>query len=139
MIGPYRGLRALGGSVLDLVIWVFARFQDAAWAKVEGRCHQFRGNPIDIHEEAGGLRWLSLRDLRRTLPQLPHGASLRHRFPSRLHSLGDPEEPRIEASALEELYAKASALDTRRFLAWLRRDVIFPARRKAQIERHDGR
>ncbi len=127
----YRGWTVLGRVVWDAVAWVFSKLRAAAYADVEGRYYEFKGNPIDIYEESNGQRWLSLRDLRRTLSDLPRDSVLKQVCAPRLQEIGQPRELRIEARAVESLLIKAQDAGTIRFLRWLQRDVIYPARVKA--------
>lgn len=131
MINRYAGLHGIGALVIDGVLWTVGWLRELAYAKVAGRYYEYKGNPIDIHEEPSGARWLSVKDVRRTLPQLPRDALLLRLFPRQLERQGDPEELRIEAAALEELLLKAQDDRSIRFLRWLQRDVMFPAKRKA--------
>ena len=131
MINRHGGLRGIGALVIDGVLWIVGRLRELAYAKVAGRYYEYKGNPIDIHEEQSGARWLSVRDVRRTLPQLPRDALLQRLFPQQLALQGDPEELRIEAAALEALLSKAQDERSIRFLRWLQRNVMFPATTKA--------
>jgi hypothetical protein len=127
----YRGWTVLGRVVYGAFAWVFSKMRAAAYADIEGRYYEFKGNPIDIHEEPNGERWLSLRDLRRTLSDLPRDPVLKRVCASRLREIGQPRELRIEARAVESLLIRAQDAATIRFLRWLQRDVIHPAQVKA--------
>lgn len=127
----YYGLKGLGALLVNGAAWAVRRIREAAYASVSGRYYEYKGNPIDIHEEALGTRWLSIRDVRRTAPGVPRDAVLLRLYPQRFREHGQPAELRIEASALEELLQKAQDQESIRFLRWLQRTVIFPARTKA--------
>lgn len=135
LIRTYYQIRAFGGLVFDAAAWVVARIRERAYAGISGRYYAFRGKPIDVYEEATGARWLMVGDVRTALPGLPRDALLVRLHPQRVRRCGDPRRLRIEASALEELLQKAQDADSIRFLRWLQRTVIVPARNKA---RRDG-
>ncbi|MDN3920599.1 hypothetical protein [Roseateles violae] len=137
MLGSLFG-NLIGRPVVEACAWLYGKLRELAYADVEGRHYQFRGNPIDTIEGAGSERWLLLSDVRRTVADLPSFASLRHMYPQGLRVEGaSPKEQqqRIEAKTLIAVLAKGQDLRTRRFIVWLRQDVVFPAERKAELRR----
>jgi hypothetical protein len=128
MLGTLIG-RPVLEAVLGLAAWVRRR----ALGDLEGRHHQFRTNPIDVVEGAGAERWLSLPDVRRTVPDLPGTPSLRHMHPQGVRRADASGPDRVEARTLVALLDKAQDLRTRKFVTWLRREVIFPAERRASM------
>lgn len=135
MHGVYEGLRGFGAWVIEAVLWVVDKIRLAAYAPVLGRYYEYRGNPIDIHEEDSGRRWISLRDLRRSLPALAPTSRLQALYPEQVLETGAPREMRVEARALEQHLLKAQDPAAIRFLRWMQRDVIFPAQKKARSAR----
>ena len=131
----YAALRVFGALVIEAVLWVVDKIRQAAYAPVLGRYYEYRGNPIDIHEEASGQRWISLRDLRRSLPDLAPTSRLQALYPEQVLETGAPREMRIEARALERHLLEAQDPAAIRYLRWMQRDVIFPAQKKARSAR----
>ncbi len=132
------GLNALGGLVIDAVLWVVEKIRDAAYAPVMGRYYEHKGNPIDIDEEDSGCRWLSIDDVRRSLPDLVSTPTLQTLYPTQVIKSGKPCVLRIEAQTLAQHLSRAQDDQTIRFCRWLQREVIFPAKNKARIARNAG-
>jgi len=76
------------------------------------------------------VRWLSIVDVRRSVPGLPALAVLRRLEPAACADPG-PHAPegRIASEALARVLAKATDAQTAHFLQWMERDVSGPARR----------
>ena len=125
--------RLIGAPLIEAALWVVGMIRERAYADVEGRYYQYKGNPIDITDGEGGERWLSVEHVRRSVAELPTFETLNRLYPRGVRSDGGRGGGRIEARSLADLLAKAQNYGTRRFLLWVRREVIFPAERKKSV------
>lgn len=105
-----------------------------AWRDVAGRHHAFQGQPVDVLDDEFGQPWVALPGLRRILPDLPPDLLLRQRFGDAWREPAGGQPARLRADALAQSLQAATQARSLRFRHWLERDVLFPARRRA--ERH---
>jgi len=122
--------RLIGAPLIEAALWVVGMIRVRAYADVEGRYYQYKGNPIDITDGEGCERWLSVAHVRISVAELPKFETLKRLYPRGVRSDGGRGGERIEARSLADLLAKAQNYGTRRFLLWVQREVIFPAERK---------
>lgn len=125
--------RLIGKPIFDAVAWMFRKLRELAYADVEGRYYQYKTNPIDIVEGPGAERWLSLRNVRRSIKELPEFGTLKRLCPDGVRRESGQHPERIEARSLEALLVKAQNFQTRRFLQWLQRVVIYPADKNESV------
>jgi hypothetical protein len=96
---------------------------------LEGRQMAYRGHALDVIEDDAGRRWIALDDLRRIVPGLPAPAVLTRIAPGTVSSAGGGRRARLEAEALAVVLARATDADTHRFVRWVDREIVQPARR----------
>ena len=125
---------ALGKPVIEAVLWIYRKLRERAYRDVEGRYYQYKTNPIDIVEGPQSERWLLVPNVRRSITGLPEFAVLQRLYPSGVRRDQSSRSERIEARTLVRLLDKAQDMQTRRFVVWLRREVIFPSDRKAVMK-----
>jgi hypothetical protein len=125
----------LAGGLLSLIAAVPRVLRDFVYRDVEGFHHAWRGFTLPVWIDDDGLPWLALTELRRKLPQLPRSATLRRVLPGGLRDGPNRWGESARADDLLALLARAQDPDTRAFCRWLDREVLFPARRGAQMRR----
>jgi hypothetical protein len=121
---------SIGKPVVELVSWIYRTMRASVYADVQGRYFAYQGSSIDIVQGLGSERWLSLADVRKTLPNLPRYSTLHTLHPYRTRSDGAPSTEYIESLALVDLLKASQDIKSIKFLRWLRREVIFPAEQK---------
>lgn len=123
----------IGSPVTALIgrIYAAVRRLAYAYADVEGRYFEYKGNPIEVLEGPGSERWLSIANVRRILPHLPRYPLLQRIYPGRTKTEGAFASEYIESLALVDLMQRSRDAGAIRFLRWLEREVIFPAEKKA--------
>lgn len=128
---PLAGV-LLARPLLDLASELHASARQLAFGAIEGRHFEHRGIRLDVVEDPWHRRWIRIRDVQKLIPSLPRPAVLRARFPDGVHDDPAAPPPRIDADALLQLLADATAADSLRFRNWLEREVVLPGAKLRQ-------
>ena len=120
----------IGATVIAFVYWIYRTLRSLAYANVEGRYFEYKGNPIDIVEGNGSERWLSLSNVKRTLTDLPRYATFQKLYPKATRTEGALYTEFVESLALVDFLKKSQEQNTIRFLRWLEREIVFPAEKR---------
>lgn len=118
---------ALAKPLLDLGSELRHSVRRRVYARVEGQHFEHRGFHLDIREDEGHHRWISLHDVKKLIPALPRPAVLRSQFPQAIQHDPELRGDRIRVDALLAYLSKSTDADSLRFRNWLERDVDFPA------------
>jgi hypothetical protein len=119
----------LAGPLLELTADLNRGVRAHALRDIEGRHVEYRGRPLDVTEDDAGYRWIATAGLRRIVPGLPADAVLARLAPAALVQGDRRSGPRLEAEALLALLARTSDGETHRFVRWVKREIVQPARR----------
>jgi hypothetical protein len=128
LVVPLAGVW-LARPLLELTGDVVRGVKAQAWRDVEGRHAEFRGRPLDVVEDEAGHRWIATDGLRRIVTGLPADAVLARLVPWGLLVSRRGSPARVEAEALLTVLARATDADTHRFVRWVEREIVRPARR----------
>ncbi|MDT9000308.1 hypothetical protein RQP53_13625 [Paucibacter sp. APW11] len=135
---PLFGL-ALATPLLDLMRQLRQQARAFSYRDIEGRHFAFRGQHLDIVDDAEHFRWIKLSDVRKLIQQLPGDETLCRLYPADVQSAAVARPARIRAEALHGYLAKASAPGNLKFKHWLEREVLFPAsQRRTRAPRAAG-
>jgi hypothetical protein len=119
----------LAGPLLELTADLNRGVRAHALRDIEGRHVEYRGRPLDVTEDDAGYRWIATAGLRRIVPGLPADAVLARLAPAALVQGDRRSGPRLEAEAQLALLARTSDGETHRFVRWVKREIVQPARR----------
>jgi hypothetical protein len=119
----------LAGPLVDLAGDLNRGVRTLALRDIEGRHVEYRGRPLDVTEDDSGHRWIATAGVRRIVPGLPADAVLARLAPGALVRDDRRSGHRVEAEALVALLARTGDAETHRFVRWVERDIVQPARR----------
>lgn len=119
----------LAGPLVDLAADTHRGAKALALRDIEGRHVEYRGRPLDVTEDDSGHRWVATAGLRRIVPGLPADAVLARIAPGALMRGDRRSGHRLEAEALLAVLARSGDAETHRFVRWVDREIVQPARR----------
>lgn len=119
----------LASPLIDLAGHLRHQLRAIAWRDLEGRHHEFQGIPVQVFEDAGHHRWVSIADVRRILGSSTSDEVLARLYPDGWRRIGKPARLCLCDESLLMHLAKTSTPLGGRFRQWVERDIAFPARR----------
>ena len=134
---PIVGL-AVASPLLEVFGRGVAGIRTLAYRDLEGRFFEYKGKHIDVREDLSGCRWLSLDDVRKVVPNLPHVRTLMRIMPDDVAHLESSRHVRVSARGLKRYLSKSESPSSIRFGVWLDREVIFPAESAARQHRSNA-
>lgn len=123
---------ALARPILELIAESRAVAKRRAFSDIEGRHFEYRGLSLDVVEDEGHHRWISVNDVRKVIESLPRDPVLQKQFPGGVQDDPALGSKRIRADALRAYLGKATEADSVRFRNWLQREVVFPSAKVRQ-------
>jgi hypothetical protein len=117
----------LAKPILDLIAELFYSAKDSVYADVKGCYFEHRGVRFNVLEDERHHRWVSVKDVRKVMPQLPRDGVLRRQFPEGLRHDRAVKGSVIRADALLAYLVKSNEPDSVKFRNWLAREVVRPA------------
>ncbi|MFZ5549585.1 MAG: hypothetical protein ACOZJX_12885 [Pseudomonadota bacterium] len=130
-MAPALGV-AFAHPLIEAVAALSGRAHEQIWRDVAGRHHAFQGQAVDVWTDDEGHAWLALAGVRRIVPGLPPDGHLARLAGERWQAAAPGRLARLRADALTELLHRATDVRTLKFRRWLERDVMLPARRRAE-------
>lgn len=118
----------LAGPLIELGSDAFHWLRDRAYADVEGRHYAYRGTSIRVIEDDGHQRWIRLADLRAVLGAGASEGALARLYGAHLRRFGWRRQAYLSAETLARHLSRDTRSAAGRFLMWLERDVVKPAR-----------
>ncbi|GEM_PF-1498208 len=129
---PIAGI-CLARPLLDKMASLYYGARASALQQFQGKYFAFRGVRFDVYEDEQEQLWLRTADVRTLLPSFPRDGVLLKVCDSGLmpdHAKG--QGMRVRADTLDRLLSTSRQLETIKFRNWLQKEVIFPARQKAE-------
>ena len=125
---------ALARPLVDLASELRHEMRRAQWREQEGRHYVFRGVPVSVIEDSDKQRWVRLADARAIVGFTASDGALRITYPNGFRLLGRPPQAHLSDEALFVHLGKERSPKALKFLHWVEREIVFPARRER--ERH---
>lgn len=119
---------ALARPLIDLASEATHLIRRGAYADIEGRHYAYRGRPVRVLEDADHQRWVRLADLRAVLGRGASDAALERLYGAQLRRFGPRRQPYLLAETLARHLTRDTRSEAGRFLHWLDREVVRPAR-----------
>jgi hypothetical protein len=123
---------ALARPILDLMGESHRVVKTLAFADVQGQHYVHRGNVLDIAEDERHQRWVSVRDVRKVLPDFPRDALLKQQYAPDCRDDGGRAGLRLRAEALLRYLEKSGEPAALKFRVWLEREVVRPAMKRRE-------
>ncbi|MFN4362313.1 MAG: hypothetical protein ACK4F4_16485 [Hylemonella sp.] len=133
---PIAGI-CLARPLLDKMAGVYYGARASALQEFQGKYYAFRGVRFDVHEDEQRQLWLKTADVRTLLPAFPRdGVLLKVCDSGLMPDRTEEQGMRVRADTLDRLLSTSRQLETIKFRNWLQKEVIFPARQKAERNIH---
>lgn len=91
---------------------------------------RYKANIVEVHESQRHLIWIASAEVRRVIPSLKSDARLEKDYGSDFRKLDRSSRIFFSERALRSELTKLRSTDALKFLAWLDKDIYYPAARK---------
>jgi len=118
----------LARPLIDVTLEGLHLLRHAAYADIEGQHYAYRGTPVRVVEDEDHHRWVRLADLREVLGNGASDAALARLYGGNLRRIGWRRQPYLSAETLMRHLSRDTRNEAGRFMQWLERDVVKPAR-----------
>ena len=121
---------ALARPLIELAGALRQRLRAAVWEPLEGRHFVFRGQPVQVLEDAEHRRWIRAADVRRIVGISASDGALALSYPNGWQTMGRPAEPHFSDDALLAHLDRQGGWVALKFRHWVEREIAFEARRQ---------
>ena len=122
----------LARPLLDLASAIRHEMRRATWRDVQGRHFVFRGQTVQVIEDADHQRWIRLSDVRAIVGFTASDGALKLTYPNGWRLCGRPLVPHLSDEALLAHLSKERAPTAAKLRHWVEREIVFPARRQRE-------